>query len=58
MTQGEILRNILAAMKQAAIGIDRKWNTWKVMDDDLDGLPTVTGKRAWTTIENDPLSSV
>lgn len=47
MTQGEILRNILAAMKQAAIGIDRKWNTWKVMDDDLDGLPTVTGgKRA------------
>lgn len=44
--QGEILRNILAAMKQAAIGIDRKWNTWKVMDDDLDGLPTVTGKRA------------
>ena len=39
-------RNILAAMKQAAIGIDRKWNTWKVMDDDLDGLPTVTGKRA------------
>lgn len=58
MTQGEILRNILAAMKQAAIGIDRKWNTWKVMDDDLDGLPTVTEKRAWTTIENDPLSSV